>query len=256
MSLFANNIKYLRAQKNRSQQNVADDLAITRARYSKYEEGASEPPLNLLKLIATYFLVNIDLLVSVDLKKHSIEDLLKLENNRILLPVAVDKTGGNLIELVPQKAKAGYLNSYSDPEFIESLQHISFPFLKNGKFRAFPIEGDSMPPHNDGAIIIGKFIEDLNQIKSGKTYVILTADEGIIYKRVQKNSLDEFILHSDNPSYKQYSVKRSDIVEIWEYACSISTSDLQTEDLTFDSVKSMFRDLKRDISMLSKKNNR
>ena len=256
MSFLATNIKHLRAQKNKSQQNVADDLAITRARYSKYEEGVSEPPLDLLKLIATYFLINIDLLISVDLKKHSVEDLLKLENNRILLPITVDKIGGNLIEFIPQKAKAGYLSSYSDPEFIESLQHISLPFLKTGKFRAFPIEGDSMPPHDNGAFIVGRFVENLNDLKSGRTYVILTIDEGIIYKRFQKNKSNEFMLYSDNPSYKPYSIKRSNIIEVWEYACSISTSDLQNEDLTFESVKSMFKDIKKDIEMLSKKNNR
>lgn len=34
-------------------------------------------------------------------------------------------------------------------EYIESLQTISLPFLRNGTFRAFPVEGDSMPPYND-----------------------------------------------------------------------------------------------------------
>jgi transcriptional regulator with XRE-family HTH domain len=253
MSFFAGNIKHLRSQKNKSQQNVADELSITRARYSKYEEGVSEPPLNLLKLIAAYFIVSIDLLISVDLKKQSIQELLKLGNNRLLLPITVDNTGEDLIELVPQKARAGYLSSYSDPEFIGSLQHISLPFLKTGKFRAFPIEGDSMPPHSSGTFIVGKFVENLNDLKSGKTYVILTVTEGIIYKRLQKNKLDEFMLYSDNPSFNPYSIKHSDIIEIWEYACSISTSDLQADELSFESVKSMLIDLKKDIKMLRKK---
>lgn len=50
----------------------------------------------------------------------------------------------------------GSLNGYGDPEFIEGLQTISLPFLRNGRFRAFPVTGDSMPPYNHGTFIVGK----------------------------------------------------------------------------------------------------
>lgn len=93
----------------------------------------------------------------------------------------MDKNGDNLIELVTQKVKAGYLNGYADPEYIESLQKISLPFLESGKYRDFLLEGDSMPPHKDGSIIIGKYIEKLGEIQYGKTYVLITKSEGMIY---------------------------------------------------------------------------
>jgi hypothetical protein len=70
------------------------------------------------------------------------------------LPIKVGKTGENKIEIVPHKGKMGYLTGYNDPEYIDSLQHMSLPFLRNGKYRAFPVEGDSMPPYNDGTYII------------------------------------------------------------------------------------------------------
>jgi hypothetical protein len=44
-----------------------------------------------------------------------IEDLLKLGDNRILLPITVDQQGENIIEIVPHKAQAGYLSGYADP---------------------------------------------------------------------------------------------------------------------------------------------
>jgi transcriptional regulator with XRE-family HTH domain len=68
MSIFSNNIRSLRAKRKLSQQNVADDLAISRVRYSKYENGISEPPIELLIKISKYFHVSIDLLLSVDLQ--------------------------------------------------------------------------------------------------------------------------------------------------------------------------------------------
>ncbi|MBL1407636.1 helix-turn-helix domain-containing protein [Sphingobacterium faecale] len=65
---------------------MADDLIITRSRYAKYEEGASEPPIELLR-ISRHFHVSIGLLVSADLQWFRIEELLKLRDYRIVLPV-------------------------------------------------------------------------------------------------------------------------------------------------------------------------
>ena len=95
MSLFSDNIKYLRVNKSFTQQGVADDLMITRARLLKYEDGTSQPPIELLKKISNYYHVSIDIMISVDLRKISIDDLLLLDDNRILLPITVDRQGEN-----------------------------------------------------------------------------------------------------------------------------------------------------------------
>ncbi len=87
MSLLADNMRFLRGRRGLSQQRVADDLIITRSRYAKYEEGASEPPIELLQRISRYFHVSIDLLVGVDLQRSRVEELLKLPDYRRVLPV-------------------------------------------------------------------------------------------------------------------------------------------------------------------------
>lgn len=84
MSLLSENLRYLRAQKKCAQQQVANDLIISRGRYSKYEDGKSEPPLDILKRISGYYHVSIDLMVSVDLRQIHVQDLMALEENRIL----------------------------------------------------------------------------------------------------------------------------------------------------------------------------
>ena len=61
---WVDNIKYLRARKGLSQQGLADALGITRARYSKYEYGQAEPPLELLVRLSDYFGVSVDELLS------------------------------------------------------------------------------------------------------------------------------------------------------------------------------------------------
>jgi transcriptional regulator with XRE-family HTH domain len=122
MSLFSDNIRALRVKHNISQEKVATSLVITRGRYVKYEDGTSEAPYEILKKIAQYYQISIDLLLSVDIRKIEVSDLLKLENNRLILPIQVDQMGENRIEVVTQKVKAGYLNGYADPEYIEQLQ--------------------------------------------------------------------------------------------------------------------------------------
>ena len=212
----------------------------------KYEDGTSQPPIELLKKISNYYHVSIDIMVSVDLRKVPMGDLLKLGDNRILLPISVDARGENMIEIIPHKAQAGYLNGYSDPEFIETLQHISLPFLRNGKFRAFPVEGDSMPPHKDGSFIVGRYVEKLGDVLDGKTYILLTRDNGIVYKRLNKNGKN-LTLKSDNSVYKPYNVKASEVLEIWEYACSIATKEFLPDDIGVENMKDMLKEIRKDI---------
>ena len=250
MSLFSDNIRFLRIQKNISQEKLATALLIARARYVKYESGTSEAPYDILKRISKFYHVSIDLLLNVDLRKIDMDGLLKLEDNRILLPITTDTGGENTIEIIPQKARAGYLNGYSDPEFIEGLQQISLPFLKNGKFRAFPVSGDSMPPHRDGSFIIGKYVESLGEVRDGRTYILLTKNEGIVYKRLNKNGKNSLVLSSDNSFYEPYSVRASDVLEIWEYACSIATNEFEPDSLEPQSIRDMFNSLRNEIKAL------
>jgi transcriptional regulator with XRE-family HTH domain len=252
MSLFSDNIRFLRLQKKLSQEKFAQELNIARARYVKYESGTSEAPYDLLRKFAHYYHVSIDLLLSVDLRKIDMEGILKLEGNRILLPIAVDKTGDNIIEIIPQKARAGYLAGYSDPEFIEALQHISLPFLRNGKFRAFPIEGNSMPPFREGSFIVGEYVEDAIMLKEGQTYIMLTKNDGIVYKRVYRKGR-KFMFHSDNAEFEPYEVKTSDILEAWKFACGFTLKEYEPDNIPQDTVKNLLIELKKEVGQIKKK---
>lgn len=252
MSIFSDNIRFLRVKKGLSQQNFADDiLIISRDRYSKYESGRSEAPYEVLIKISKYFNVSIDLLLTVDIRKYPMEEILKLPDNRIVLPVVVDKLGNNSIEIVPQKASMGYLTGYSDPEYIESLQRISFPFLTNGKYRAFPAKGDSMPPFKDGSYIIGKYIENIEELKPNKSYVFVTLNDGISYKRLKAKKEKFITVAADNSFYQPYDIPLGEIVEIWQYASGIFPEDFEPDHLENYSLKDMFLELRKDIEELN-----
>ncbi len=117
-----------------------------------------------------------------------------------------------MIEIVTNKAKAGYTaGGYADFTSISELDHVYLPWLdKNEKYRTFPVDGDSMPPHNSKSYIIGKYIEKLGDVVDGKTYIVITKNQEMVYKRLNKNGKNTFILNSDNTHYKSYDMKFSD----------------------------------------------
>jgi len=256
MSILSENMRYLRSQLKCSQLKVAEDLMITRGRYAKYEDGASEPPLELLMKISRYFHISIDLLLSVDLRRIPLNQIMELPDNRILLPITVDAGKENKIEIIPHKASMGYLNGYSDPIYIESLQSITLPFLGTGKYRAFPAEGDSMPPHTDGSYIVGKYVEKSDNLKVGTSYVFVTRNEGITYKRLNAIHEDSIIVSADNPFYEPYNIERTDIFEIWQYTCSIETKDLGGlyADTSDQNIIKMLVDIKSELKLMRSKN--
>ena len=246
MLYISDNLKYLRNKKNLSQQEAADSMKFGLDQYKKYEYGKNTPPAEALLVISRFHHISIDLLLTVNLQKIPIDNLLKLDDNRIVLPIVVDQNGNDLIEIVPHKARAGYLSGYADPEFIENLQQISLPFLGHGKHRAFPVGGDSMPPHNDLSFVVGKYVENLGEIKKDKTYILVTLSEGITYKRLNSKNPDSLTVEPDNVIYNPYEIKLSDILEIWEYVAHIGRDDRKTETQS-TNVYGMFMELKKEI---------
>lgn len=63
-------LKYLRKSNNKTQQDIADILGITRPAYTAYEQGKRNPDYEILEKIADYYNVSLDYLlgriVSVD----------------------------------------------------------------------------------------------------------------------------------------------------------------------------------------------
>ncbi|MBX3163756.1 MAG: LexA family transcriptional regulator [Bacteroidetes bacterium] len=255
MSKIASNIKFLRQWKGISQEQLADELSITRSRVGGYEEARNEPPIDLLIRLSDFFHVAVDALIRGDLKKTNLDGLMKVGKNRILFPILLDNDGNDMVELIPLKASAGYTRGYADPEYIEKLPKMSLPFLPTGKHRAFPIKGDSMPPIKEGSYVIAKYLEKFDQVKFGQTYIVVTKDDGLTYKRIMSYNKREaaYELHSDNKMYAPFKVKAADILEIWEYTCSINMSEYSPDELNLDSIMNMLRGLKVEIEQIKRK---
>ena len=79
MYFVSENIKYLRAKKKLSQNQLAVQLRLTRNQINSYENGNAQPSIEVLQKLAAYFEVNIDTLISIHLNKSTFENLVKFE---------------------------------------------------------------------------------------------------------------------------------------------------------------------------------
>lgn len=250
MASIANNLKYLRKKKKLTQQQFADELGIKRASVGAYEEGRAEPKYDLLDKIAQFYGLSMDELIK-DIINDQWKPASKASASNVrVLALTMDREEKENIELVPIKASAGYMNGYGDPEYVAELPKFSVPFLNQGTYRAFEIAGDSMLPMPSGSIVIGEYVDDWYAMKPGQTYVVVSRDEGVVYKRLgQKFKEDKGIwMVSDNKMYDPYWIPAEDILEIWRAKAYISMELPEPgPEPTMESLTSMIAQMQKTI---------
>jgi len=255
---FGSNIQFLRKRRKISQEDLSNELGVKRSSLSGYELGNSEPNFDTLLGFSEFFRITLDKLLKIDLRAVSEVYLKQLEQG-----IDVDITGAKLrvlattvdheneenIELVPIKAKAGYSAGYGDPDFIKVLPTFQLPFLdRNKKFRTFQINGDSMPPVSDKSWVTGEFIQNWNTIKDGYPYIVVTENDGVVFKMVYKqfDKNQTLLLCSTNPMYEPYEINVNEINEIWKFVNYIS-NDMPEPNLNRDQLNSTISGLQREL---------
>ncbi|QZE14803.1 helix-turn-helix domain-containing protein [Halosquirtibacter laminarini] len=218
MKHLASNIKYLRTQFGLSQKKLGLRVEISPSSIGSYENGRTIPTLKNIQKLATTFHVDIDAMLHVDLSVEKIEVGKEGKSIRIL-PIVVENDNKEKASIVPAKAVAGYTEGYAEPQFISNLINFDLPFpelQREQTYRVFQIAGESMLPIKDRSYIISSYLQDWNHIAYGKCYIILTQEDGIVFKRIEKSEVENRLkLTSDNPSFHPYEIHMADIKEIW-----------------------------------------
>jgi transcriptional regulator with XRE-family HTH domain len=249
MSTAGKNLKYLRKLRGWTQEEFATKLQIKRSLLGAYEEERAEPRIEVLETVGEMFKLTLDELLLKDLADTKGNYLAKRRAQKLA-------AGTNEIQFVPVKAAAGYLAGYADPEFIDELNTFTLPMLAPGQYRAFEIVGDSMLPTPSGSIIVGEKIDDINDVKTNFTYIVVSRNEGIVYKRVMKNnrSKNKYTLVSDNPTYQPYQVNGEDILEVWKAAMILGKANAQPH-WNVNQLANVVNTLQEQVSYLKKKIN-
>lgn len=213
---------------------MAELIGVSRSILNNYENDVSKPSLENLILISEHFGISINSLLTVDFTKLNGAQLSDLERGKDIhvkgsqlrvLATIVNADNENNVEMVSVKAKAGYTAGYADPEYIGKLPCYHFPLLsKNKKYRMFQISGDSMLPIRDRSWITCEYIEDWNNIKNGQCYVVVTKEDGVVFKRVYNRIKEsgKLLMVSLNPLYEPYEINLDDVLEVWKFTLKFS----------------------------------
>jgi hypothetical protein len=114
-----------------------------------------------------------------------------------------------------------------------------------------------MMPIPSGSIIVGEKVDsNLENIKNNQAYIVVSRNEGIVYKRIVKNNKlkSKLTLVSDNPNYQPYQVNADDIIELWQAQMVLSKVS-QQQRWGVDALASMVNNLQDQVSNLKKKMN-
>lgn len=258
---FSSNVKFLRKRRGFTQDEVAEHMAMKRSTLSGIENEVSQPTVTALLTFSKFYNIAIDTLLNIELQKLSELQLRQLEHGEDVfikggrlrvLATTVNSNNDENIELVAEKAKAGYANGFADPEYISQLPTFQLPFLsKQKKYRTFQLSGDSMLPIPDKAWVTAEYLQDWSQVVTGEAYVVFTLDEGIVFKVVENLLKEEGILRlfSLNPLYEPYEVQVSEIKEIWKFVHFIS-KEIPEPVLPQDELLKTVAGLKNDMDKM------
>ena len=250
MSIAGQNLKYLRKLRGWTQEEFAGKLGIKRSLLGAYEEERAEPRIDVLETVGDIFKLTLEELLRKDLNEPKGSSYLAKRRAQKLAAAS------NEIQLVPVKAAAGYLAGYGDPEFLDELNTFTLPMLAPGNYRAFEIVGDSMLPTPSGSVIVGEKVSNPDDVKSNQTYVVVSRNEGIVYKRVMKNNKvkNKITLVSDNTAYQPYQVNAEDVIEFWKAEMILSKANVQQR-WNVNQLADLVSNLQEQVTVLKKKMN-
>jgi transcriptional regulator with XRE-family HTH domain len=251
MSIANKNLKYLRKLRGWTQEEFAQKLRIKRSLLGAYEEERAEPRIDILEVVADMFKLTLDDLLRKDVSDNKTNYIARRRAQKMA------SVGGRAdIPFVPVKAAAGYLAGYADPEFIDELNTFTLPMLTGGDYRAFEIIGDSMMPTPSGSVIVGERVQNLDEVKTNQTYIVVSKTDGIVYKRIMKNNRqkNKLTFVSDNPAYQPYVVNAEDIVEVWQAQMILSKANTQPR-WDVDQLAGLVNNLQQQVSSLKKRMN-
>jgi transcriptional regulator with XRE-family HTH domain len=249
MAISNQNMKYLRKLRGWTQEEFAQKLRIKRSLLGAYEEERAEPRIDVLEVVCDIFKLTLD-----DILRKDISDN---KGNYLAKRRAMKLAGGRPnIPFVPVKAAAGYLAGYADPEFIDELNTFTLPMLSGGNYRAFEIIGDSMLPTPSGSVIVGEKVDNVEELKNNTPCIVISRNEGIVYKRIQKNGRqkNKLTLVSDNPSYHPYTVNTDEVMEMWQAQVVIAKANTQHK-WDMHQLANVVNDLQEQVISLKKRMN-
>ncbi len=221
MSLIGKNIKKIRSVKKLNQSNFAELFNISRASVGSYEEERAEPKIDKIIEIASYFSIDLSLLLKKELSVNEISGF-KLTDSKMVTGI-----DNNLIKKeVVESKQIIYINNNTSHNFIKHL-------VESNKWKGKTIE---LPPniesetsiafeHNDNAMGINNegiamtdtvFAELINidNIFNNYTYIVVTKESIYLRKVIIKDN--KVILNAVNLNFQPIIINKKDVIAFYK----------------------------------------
>jgi repressor LexA len=204
---LGSNLLILRTKKNISQEKLADIVGVKRTTITNYESNLSTPDYEKLILLAKFFDISTDDLLTKQLKNeagYSKSNIVK--ESEILYTAKKQK-----IPLIPIEAIAEF-NSTEINDLTNEATHYAIPDFNNKADFLIRISGNSMSPkYVKGDLVACKKIPNESFIRWGNLYLIDTI-QGEIFNRLFEGEDDLTIkCVSDNELFPPFKLKKKEI---------------------------------------------
>jgi phage repressor protein C with HTH and peptisase S24 domain len=222
-NFLSKNLKYLR-QKAGYVQDDFDKLGIKKATYSNYENGNTEPKIEVLIKLSKFLGVEVGALISKDLtivKDYQLPGSIPVEGFTVQEPV---KQHLNVIPIIEIEAAAG-IGTYNN-DHIEILGHLTVPenSLQRHDARYFAIRtrGHSMSPTIfDKDYLIVRHLEraEWQSLRDEYVYVVVDGEGKSYVKRIKDRMNRGFVVcmsdNLDKGNYPNFTLEEGEIMNLF-----------------------------------------
>lgn len=196
-------VRQARKGLQKTQATFADELGITQGNLSLIESGKTILNLETLRKMKSLYGFSYSWII------EGMEDL---------------HGGEDLMPLVDESAMAGYPANHHKSDFIHNLSIYRIPGFKDGNYRIFEIEGESMlPTFLPHDYIVSVKIDDLSKMVDGALCVIILKD-AVLIKRLYHSGKNKLTLESDNLNYKSVQISNNEVKELWGVQAKLTQS--------------------------------
>jgi transcriptional regulator with XRE-family HTH domain len=223
MSVIGKNIRKIRTVKKLSQAAFAEIFNLARPSVGAYEEERSEPKLETVIQIASYFGISIDSLLTKELTINDLYNFNVHLEEEVKGNVAPEKRaliGEDFIKsvLVSGDKQIEYIVHINNRDFVSSLPKVLVPKHHDKSIRAFEMTSDDMHDNfhgiNLGDLVFGKKMSAPYKFVNRKLHIIITKEK--VFIRRVKSRKEHLDLIPDNSNFNSIEIAKGDLIEAWE----------------------------------------
>ena len=132
--------------------------------------------------------------------------------------------------LVSREVQFQYAAGTDKEALLDILPKYQFPFVCHDNSIAFQVVGNNMfPVIEENSYVICEEM-DFESIVDNTAVVVVSQQKGLFINRIHhvRNAADTFLLTNENEFYKDLTIRRSEITEIWKI-CGVLSYDLHND---------------------------